>query len=120
MRIGILVFLTMMLAFLDNYGQPTFQELIKDGMAHGAVPTNDSCFVISGEKYTSGPGIDGFMAKFDLSGDTLWTRTYGNMDSDVLIDVRQTFDGGYIATGSIGGLTTSDAWVIRTDALGDM
>lgn len=49
-----------------------------------------------------------------------WNRTYGDTGEDVLSDLRQTMDGGYIAAGSIVDPASGhlDAWLIRTDADG--
>jgi len=50
-----------------------------------------------------------------------WNRTYGGTGSDVAFSVVQTDDGGY----AIGGYTESfdvngDAWLVKTDASGDV
>ena len=53
--------------------------------------------------------------------DTLWTRTYGGVDTDIGHCVISTFDGGYI----VGGYTDSfgagfeDVYLIKTEANGD-
>lgn len=62
-----------------------------------------------------------FLVKTDMSGDTLWTRSYGGSANDYLHAVKQTSDGGYIMTGvthSIG-VSTENMYVIRANSIGD-
>ncbi len=44
-----------------------------------------------------------------------WERTYGGTGADEGQSVQQTFDGGYIIAGFLGG----DVYLIKTDAFGD-
>jgi hypothetical protein len=62
-----------------------------------------------------------FSYTFTYPPDTLWTRVYGGLHEDEGFEVRQTFDGGFIAA----GFTTSfgsnwyDVYIIRIDQNGD-
>ena len=51
--------------------------------------------------------------------DTLWTRTIGSGGWESGHCVRQTLDGGYIITGNHSYGTSSNAWLVKTDAYGD-
>ncbi len=57
--------------------------------------------------------------------DTLWTKTYGRPDSDEGLCVQQTFDGGFIITGSTEirdpytGLILQKVYLLKTDEYGD-
>jgi len=53
--------------------------------------------------------------------DTLWTKTFGGIYSDVGYSVQQTSDGGYIIIGNTGsfGAGLYDIWLIKTNDLGD-
>jgi hypothetical protein len=86
--------------------------------------TNDGGYVITGTSYSFGSGEnDVWLIKTDASGDTLWTKTYGDSEHDVGKSVQQTTDGGYIITGwteSFGLYSDSDVWLIKTDAEGNL
>jgi hypothetical protein len=86
------------------------------------VQTTDGGYVVTGGTVSYGAGnTDVWLIKTDASGDTIWTRTYGNSDYDYGYSVAQTTDGGYVVAGytsSYGG-ATEDVWLIRTDASGD-
>ncbi len=67
--------------------------------------------------------ISVFISWLNLSAqpDTLWTKTYGGIYSDIVRCVQVTSDGGYIMTGSTAsyGAGDMDVYVIKTDSLGD-
>lgn len=84
--------------------------------------TTDSGYIIAGFTRSFGAGGDDvYLIRTDPTGNTLWTRTYGDIGNDGVISVQQTADGGYIGT----GWTTSfgsggyDVYLIRTDSRGD-
>ena len=78
--------------------------------------TTDGGYIVTGTTLSYGPGYcNVYLIKTDSSGDTLWTRTFGD-GSDVANSVRQTTDGGYIVTGYTG---YSDVYLIKTDSSGD-
>ncbi|MBU1949886.1 MAG: hypothetical protein KJ927_14330, partial [Candidatus Eisenbacteria bacterium] len=77
--------------------------------------TTDGGFIIAGYGSSFAVGSwDVYLIKTDESGDTLWTRTYGDVSTDVATGVTQTADGGYAVsmTEGIGNL-------LRVDASGD-
>jgi hypothetical protein len=51
--------------------------------------------------------------------DTLWTKTYGGLGSDLGISMQKTFDNGFILTGNTWSVG-SDIWLIKTDELGNV
>jgi len=85
--------------------------------------TTDSGYIIAGYTESFGAGADDVYAvKTNASGDTQWTRTYGDSDDDYASSVQQTTDGGYIIAGgtvSPGPEGHGDVYLIRTDAEGD-
>lgn len=62
-----------------------------------------------------------YIVRTNEVGDTLWTRSYGGSDDDYLHTIRTLSDGGMIAAGvsESYGVSTENAYVIRTDASGD-
>jgi hypothetical protein len=85
--------------------------------------TADSGYVITGYTLSFGAGHNDFyLIKTDGSGDTLWTRTYGDSGYQTSYSVRQTADGGYVMPGVTMPPwgTVSDIWIVKTNASGDL
>jgi hypothetical protein len=84
--------------------------------------TADGGFIISGLTYSYGAGQDdAYIIKTDPDGYAEWIKVYGGSDKDWIQSIKQTEDGGYIATGvtySIGA-GSSDLWLLRLDTNGD-
>ena len=84
--------------------------------------TSDGGYVVAGYTNSFGAGgYDVYVIKTNVSGDTLWTRTYGGTGHDHGYSVRQTPDGGYLVVGATlsYGAGFSDVWLIKTSASGD-
>jgi hypothetical protein len=84
--------------------------------------TTDGGYIVTGITNSFGAGgIDFYLVKTDVDGDTLWTRTYGGTESDYGYSVQQTTDGGYIVAGYTKsfGAGYYDFYVIKSDANGD-
>ncbi len=87
------------------------------------IRTSDSGYMMSG--YTSSFGAggnDAWLIKTDANGVMQWNRTYGGNSTDMGYDLVQTGDGGYTFVGytSSFGAGGNDAWLVRTDANGNM
>ena len=90
--------------------------------ANSVQQTSDGGYVVAGETRSFGSGeMDLWLIKTNTSGDTLWTRTYGGINSDEGKSVQQTTDGGFIIAGYTRsfGAGGSDVWLVKTDAQGD-
>ncbi|MDD5528727.1 MAG: T9SS type A sorting domain-containing protein [bacterium] len=84
--------------------------------------TKDGGFIIVGWTSSFGAGSgDVYLIKINSSGDTLWTRTYGETNVDLGYSVQQTSDSGFIITGCTlsFGAGDNDVYLIRTNSSGD-
>ena len=100
--------------------QKTFDSFIYDA-AYSVCQTTDSGYIIAGNTGLFGNSSingDAFLAKMDMYGDTLWTKTYGDTLNACFNSVDQTVDGGYIAVGNVG-ISGHTSYLVRTDATGD-
>jgi len=86
---------------------------------------------ISGDKTQANQGVtDNWIVKLDSNGNVLWDKSYGGSDSDVLRNLIQTADGGYLAGGysksNISGDKTEnsrgdyDYWILKLDGSGNL
>lgn len=62
-------------------------------------PTSDGGFIIAGssDSYTLSRGI--ILSKFDSAGTLMWTKVTRSIGHSTAYDIKQTSDGGYVATG---------------------
>jgi len=61
------------------------------------IQTEDHGYLLAGATASFGAGgYDGYLVKTDSSGNVMWSKTYGNENSNILNSVMQTMDGGYI------------------------
>jgi hypothetical protein len=84
--------------------------------------TSDGGYIVVGYTRSYGAGgVDVYLIKTNVSGDTLWTRTYGGTDYDNGYSVQQTSDGGYIVVGGTYsyGAGSGDVYLVKTNASGD-
>ena len=89
---------------------------------HDAIQALDGGYIIVGTTYTWGHGGgDVYIVKTDSSGDTTWTRVYGDVHSDGANSVQQAAGGGFAVVGFSGDWEAGwgDIYMLRTDGLGD-
>ncbi|HRI34998.1 MAG TPA: hypothetical protein PLD02_14715, partial [Saprospiraceae bacterium] len=109
-------------------GLNSIQETDDKGFILGA----NSVSNISGDKTENCYGrSDYWIIKLDSSGNIQWQKTIGGNHEDILNDVKQTTDGGYILGGKSYSLDTSgnktvfgiegwDYWIVKMDKLGNI
>ncbi|MEO9533298.1 MAG: T9SS type A sorting domain-containing protein [Crocinitomicaceae bacterium] len=87
--------------------------------SHKQLP--DSGFVLVGESYSYGLGLQGYIVRTDKDGDTLWTKSWGGMEDDSFSDVLVDGDSIVVCgkTNSYGN-GSSDGILIKMDNLGNI
>jgi hypothetical protein len=125
MKNNILLFLFIYSFSHYSFGQITFQKTYGASFAEYASfsqQTADGGYIICGRTFSFGNGNgDVYLIKTDENGDTLWTKVYGDIDTDEANSVQQTNDGGYILVGCTSPCGSCDhkSYLIKTDANGD-
>ncbi len=127
---------------------PSFSQVINWQLTIGGsgseypgkiIQTNDGGFLIggtsdsniSGDKTENSKGsTDYWIIKTDISRNIQWQKTIGGDYGEILNDVKQTNDGGFILAGisysNISGDKTEnclgqrDFWIVKTDSLGNI
>jgi hypothetical protein len=68
-------------------------------------------------------GVDGLLVRTDLSGNVLWTNSYGDSLSDVINAIERTPDGSFMLFGNTNCMFhvhNGNMWVFATDTWGTM
>ncbi len=81
--------------------------------------------ITAGTTFTNDLGQHGFMRKYSLEGEVVWTRRYKHVDYlyavQILRSVTATSDGGYAASGNVAASAIGiiqDGWIIKVDSMG--
>jgi len=87
--------------------------------AYEVQQTFDGGYVVVGLTTSFGTALASiYLLKTDVLGDTIWTKTYALDQINSGYAVQQTFDGGYIITGT-SGFSSLNICLIKTDAAGN-
>jgi len=99
-----------------NYGVEYF---IESGVY--AVETSDGGYIMMGNSTLLPDIYDSFLAKYDNSGQIIWSNQYFNYRMEIIAEGRQTSDEGYIICGHGRDLRmTFHVQLIKTDSDGDV
>lgn len=85
--------------------------------------TFDGGYIVAGLTYSFGAGDqDAWILKLDANGSVQWQKTYGGSNSDYILSIQQTSDGGYVAAGvtSSFGSGSEDAWILKLNSSGNI
>jgi len=96
---------------------------IKNDVTWSVIQTSDGEYIMAGSTDSFGAGFDDvWLVKTDASGNMQWNKTYGGGLDEAAYSVIQTWDGGYAMVGytASSGAGSSDFWLIKTDASGDI
>lgn len=114
-------------------------DVVKQTFDGGFIAGGSSMSGISGDKneelfggtgFAFGAGGDYWIVKLSESGDIIWQKTIGGAEDDILRDIVQVNDGGYLLGGSsesdISGNKTAanlggyDFWIVKLDSSGNI
>lgn len=103
---------------------------------HKIIQTRDGGFIVCGQTFSDDGDFnvptanlgDAYIAKYSKFHHLEWTKTFGGSGFEVFNDIAQTYDGGYIATGSAssndgdvsGNQGGDDVWLVKLSASGKM
>jgi len=109
---------------LDAYGNIMFQKgFDRSGWEYPAIvqQTSDGGYILAGATDVEGNSQDVWIIKLDSYANVEWEKIYGGWHYDVLCSIKQTLDGGYIASGWTRSFSPlQDAWVFKLDSNGNV
>jgi hypothetical protein len=126
------------LTFNSGAGDPTISKVRKNDLSiewtkvikqkgydflYSGTATPDGNYVASGFTNSRGAGgLDCWIVKFNPSGDTIWTRTFGGPKDERGYEVTTTSDNGYVvsATTTSWGSGDIDGLIIKLNASGEI
>ncbi|PCJ28315.1 MAG: hypothetical protein COA97_01395 [Flavobacteriales bacterium] len=108
----------------DTLWTKQYDISINGEQAYSLIELSNGGYVVCGSfSDTITMTASAFLMKIDNQGDSLWMKKYETAGHDYAYNVAQTPDGGFVVAGWIWlapSLTTTDAWVFKTDSLGNM
>lgn len=90
--------------------------------ASSVTVTSDDGYTLAGYTMSEGAGQeDVYVIKTNISGDTLWSKTYGGTANDKASAIISTEDQGYLIVGGTNsfGSGAQDVYIIKTDNNGN-
>ncbi len=80
----------------------------------------DNNYIATGYSNSYGNGQQGWAVKFNASGVSLWSKTYGGPGTEVISDHSPTQDGGFVFSGSFKGVSaiSEDFWLGKSNSEG--
>lgn len=105
------------ITFQKTYGGQSLDEF------NSIQPTFDGNYILVGRTANPISGTDDvYLIKTTATGDTLWTKAFGGLQSEIGISVKQTVDSGYIIAGHTNGFGfgNHDAMLLKTDTAGNL
>jgi YD repeat-containing protein len=96
----------------------TYNSGEKD-MIYDMQRTKDGGYIMAGHT-TTGSDQDGYLLKADSTGNVVWAKKYKANGNEYFNRMKPTFDGGYIAVGTVTntGTAARDLWLVKTNDTG--
>lgn len=103
--------------------------------ANCIIQTSDGGYVVAGQTQSNDGNVSGYhgvgdywIVKVDSIGSIDWQKCLGGTNTDAANSIQQTFDGGYIISGSSGSNDgdvsgnngASDYWIVKLDSIGNV
>lgn len=112
---------------IDNSGNVLKEKLYGNTnyeSGSSIVKTIDGGYIIAGTQLSTANARQGYLLKIKSDYSMDWEKTYGGVNNDSFLKVKQLSDGGYIALGSsVTTVTTEHTYyesvVIKTNISGD-
>ncbi len=117
---------------VDNMGVEDWRKTFYNGgydfTIYNIIHTQDGNYAAIGSKNFDGiytTDCSAWLVKLDDTGGVIWEKTLGGSTSDILYDLKQTADGGYIAIGKTnspnipGYHNNYDMWIVKFDSNGN-
>ncbi|MDO9184898.1 MAG: T9SS type A sorting domain-containing protein [Bacteroidia bacterium] len=118
--------LDMFLIKIDSNGNNQWTKAIGgpgDETINSVKETSDGGFIIAGNTYSFGAGLNDFyIVKMDSSGNILWSKSIGGTGNDNAYSITQTIDSGYVAVGLTAstGAGDKDVLSVKLDKNGNI
>ena len=117
-----------LIVLFDNNFDTIFTKIqYKDTFAsayYGNVSVYNNKIICAGQIETENEYANGFLVKYNINGDTIWTKSIGNSSDDLLgKKTIETFDSSLISIGYtyIGSAIYKQDWyIVKTDSLGNL
>ena len=123
------LFITLLLTFclsMTTSAQIVFQKAFggtNDDYGTSVQQTADRGYIFTGATRSFSKGqYNIYLLKTDSVGDTLWTSTFGDINSEYGYCLQQTSDKGYIICGwydSLTGWSSRNMFIMKTDSNGN-
>ena len=90
-------------------------------VANDIIALKTGGFLVVGYTYTEETKSDFWVSKLDITGKTIWEKSFGGRLRDVAKSVTVAEDGGYVIVGSTQskGAGNKDVWVVKIDEEGN-
>ncbi len=123
---------------LDSLGNIIWQNSFggsQTDRSRGIRQTNEGGYIVAGETSSNDGDVTGLHGGYDFwivklsdVGAIEWTKTLGGSNHDYAMEIKQTFDGGFIMVGEsnsndgdvTGNHGIGDYWVVKVDSLGNI